>query len=251
MKRLKFMVVGTAILLGCVAPVQATSINDQLEISSGGLIAIIGDGGVCINVAGSPCAGLSGDISIGSGMVQVTGSINGWTLTSVIGTTESPNVTPFGLDLTSVVASCSVSGGCTGANALDIRYSDVGFTTPVLAGGLFATYSAAVTGGGSTSDSAFIDNTNVRFNEPAGGLIGTLGPFTAPSMSGSVGGGPMSFPPYSLTVDQTFSGGGTQFSVDGEVTAVAPAAVPEPSTLTLTALGLAGLVRRYRHQRSQ
>ena len=149
------------------------------------------------------------------------------------GTSNSPGLIPFGLDLTSLTASCAIAGGCTGANALHVIYSDINFAIPV--GGFTTTYSATITGGGSTSESAFVDNTNTLFGEPAAGLIGTVGPFVAPSGAGSATGGGAGVPPYSLTLDAVFSGVSSSFSVDGNVTAA-----PEPSSLLLIGAGLLG-----------
>ena len=197
------------------APTASATTTDALEIMSGGLTATIADNGTCV---GTGCAGLIGDLNPAAGTDTISGSINGWTLNIASGTSHSPGLTPFGLDITSLTASCSIAGGCTGADNLHIIYSDINFAAAVAAGGFTTTYSATITGTGTTSESAFADNTNTLFGEPVAGLIGTVGPFGAPGGFGTKSGGPAGIPTYSLTLDQVFSGSdSSSFSVDGNI----------------------------------
>jgi len=222
-----------------VGPMAFATTTDTLQISSGGLTATIDDNGACV---GTGCGLVSGDLNPVAGTDTISGSIGGWTLHIVSGTSNSPSLFPFGLDITSLTASCSV-GTCTGAGALDIKYSDINFTTPVGAGGFTTTYSATITGGITTSESAFVDNSNTLFGEPGAGLIGTVGPFSAPGGVGSASGGTAGIAPYSLTLDQTFSGSGAA-SVDGNITAV-----PEPGAVLLLGTALvfcASSLRRWK-----
>jgi len=103
------------------------------------------------------CSGISGDLNATAGTDTITGTINGWSLYITSGTTKSPGLVPFGIDLTSLTASCMVSGGCTGANDLHIIYSDAYFNVPVAAGGFLTSYSDTQNGTGTTSQSAYFD----------------------------------------------------------------------------------------------
>jgi hypothetical protein len=107
------LVVALALMVG---PMAFATITDALEISSGGLVAEITDNGACVNIAGTPCTGITGDTDLTAGTDTINGSINGWSLHVVSGTSHSPGLTPFGLYLTSLTASCSVLGGCMGGN---------------------------------------------------------------------------------------------------------------------------------------
>jgi hypothetical protein len=234
MNRKLLAAVALALSLGWIQ-VASAALTDAIKLTSGGQIATIADNLACVNVAGTPCAGLTGDLNPLTGTTTVAGTINGWTLNITSGTSHSPNLSPFGLDITTLTASCGIAGGCTGANDLHAIFSDINFAVPVAAGGFATTYSATITGGGSTSESAFVDNSNTLFGEPAGGLIGTVGPFVAPGGAGSKTGGPAGVPNYSLTLDQVFDGAGSSFSADGNIT------TPEPSTIALLGTALVGL----------
>jgi hypothetical protein len=214
--------------------------TDELEIQLGGNTAIISDNGACTDVgASTACATLSGDSTPAAGTDTVSGTLGNWSILVTSGTSSSPSDVPFGLDLTSLTATCEST--CAG-QTLIIRYSDINFSP---ANPSFITgYSTTINGtGGSTSESAYYDNTNTIFG--TGTLIGTVGPFTSTS-SGTTTGGVGSVAPYSLTLVQTFSSsGGTgalSFSSDGSV-----ASVPEPSAFMLFGSVLVGcgvLLRR-------
>ena len=151
-------------------------------------------------------------------------SLGGWKISVTSGTSNSPSDVPFGLDLSSLTATCSVGGACAGGS-LDVQYSDINFSPSNPA--FLTQYSATLNGTGSTSERAYFSNSNTQFAETT--LIGLVGPFTATN-HGSATGGVGSVAPYSLTLDQVFtdSGSAVSFSVDGSVSSV-----PEPGAVIL------------------
>jgi hypothetical protein len=119
---------------------------------------------------------------------------------------------------------------------LDIFYSDTGFTRSVAAGGFQTTYSATITGSGTSSEIAWANSANTLFALGGGNTIGAaVGPFSASGGFGTAAGGPGIVGSYSLTIEEIFNdnGGSASFSADANVTAV-----PEPSSLALLGSGL-------------
>jgi len=192
--------------------------TDELELVSGATTIIITDNG-------------AGDLNSGSGTILYTNSnLNGWNISFAGGTSNSPSLTPFGLDISSLTASCT-GGGCT-TQALDIYYSDINFTQT--AASFTTTYSATIATG-STSQKAWDTVGNTIFG--TGTLIGTLGPYSSPSGAGSaIGGGPAGPSPYSLTLEDIISANSSGVSLDGNITTV-----PEPASLMMMGTGLIGL----------
>jgi hypothetical protein len=220
----------------------ATTTTDQLKITSALGTGTFTDNIVGCVPTGTGCGGLSGDLNNAAGTLLVTGSIAGWTINVTSGVTNSPGLTPVGLDLT-VQATCT---SCTAG--LDIQFSDQNYNVPVGINGFLTTYHANDTGTGttgSTSESAFFSNTNNNFAETT--LIGTVGPFGGAGGSGSAIGGPIAaIPPYSLTLDQTFTANiGEFFSTDGNVTGQ----VPEPGAVVLFGTVLALCASKLRRRR--
>lgn len=171
---------------------------------------------------------------------------NGWDVEYIMtGNSNSPSLTPFGIDLGGVVAACQNASGC---DPLTVSVSDTGFTTPT--NGLETTLSDTQTGMGSVMQQAYYDTSNSYFG--TGGSIGSVTLNGSGTMS-AMGGGPLSGM-YSLTLVDTFSTsctstGCASFSIDGNITSV-----PEPGTLALFGAGLLGcglfLVRRRRARQS-
>ena len=240
---MKRLLLAGALVLG-VGQMVFASTTDALKLTSGALTATISDNGACV---GSGCGTLSGDLNPGNGTDTISGTLNGWTVNIVSGTSHSPGLTPFGLDVTSLTAVCT-GGACSGiVNTLHVIYSDINFNVPVPAGGFTTSYSNTQSGAGSTSESAYFDNGNGLFATTT--LIGTVGPFTGTN-HGSANGGPIAaVPSYSLTLDQTFtalSGSNASFSVDGNITSN----VPEPAGIALFGTVLALCAHRLRRRKS-
>jgi hypothetical protein len=224
----------TVVALASVGrPSAANPTTDQLQLRSGGTTITITDNG-------------AGDVNPILGTIAyVNPNLDGWEI-QLSADTNSPDVGP---GLTSLTANCT-GGPCT-IDPLTIVFGDINFAAPVDTGGFAGTYSATITGAGTTSQSAYFDNSNAIFDTT--NLIGTIGPLGPPSGGDTATGGPVAaVPDYSLTLVQTFTdaGGGTAgFSVDGNNTAVPePTPVPEPGTLAIfgTALASLALVRRRR-----
>ncbi len=210
---LKKLLLGT-VLAACAASVASA---DSLEIESSGATTAV------VN---------------GTGTAMYTNSdFNGWNISITFGSSNSPSLSPYGLDMTALV---SCNGACS--NPLEIFFSDTNFSGPLGAGDLGTSYSATVSGsGGSTTETAWVDPTNTLFGQTA--TIGSIGPFTGTN-SGTALGGPSVAGPYSLTIEDIFTAGANpvSFSTDAAVTAT-----PEPSEALMLGMGLLsllGLVRR-------
>ena len=164
----------------------------------------------------------------------------GWNIYYQAGSSNSPMITPFGIDLGGTVADCINASGC---GALTVKVSDVGFTSPV---STFATaLSDTQTGMGTITQQAYYSPWNGSTgNSYFAETDAIAGPSHELSLSQTgatsmMGGGPAGMTPYSLTLVDTFSSscttaGCTSFSIDGNVT------VPEPGTLALFGAGLLG-----------
>lgn len=239
MKGLRLLLALVLITAGAQTIFAAGTSVLKIQNAGGSLIAQIGDNGTCVNIAGTPCATLTADLNtIVPDTVSVVGTLGGWTLNIITGASHSPSLTPFGLDVASLTAACSVVGGCTGNDELNVYYSDVNFAGPIGVNGFTMTYTNTQNGIGQTSQTEYY---GAGLFDPAH-LIGTVGPLSA-SGGGTVVGGPVaSANPFSLTMMQTFSATGpTSFSTDGSVTAV-----PEPTTLALFGTALAFCASRLR-----
>jgi len=184
-------------------------------------------------------SGASTVLVVGSGgsVTYSNANFGGWDIKIVFGDSNSPSLYPYGLDLSSVTATCS-NTPCT-KNPLDIYLSDTGFTEKT---NVFVNdYSATDTGKGSTTQYAWDDTGNAMFGE--GTPIGIVGPFNGSGVFSALakGGGPAGPGAYSLTIEDIFTSPnklGAGFSSDGDITAV----TPEPVSMLLmgTFLSLAG-----------
>jgi len=237
---MKILLLVLALTFGGLQVALATT-TDQLTIESNGLVATITDNGACV---GTGCGALTGDVAAASGAISVNGSINGWTITSIAGSSHSPSLSPNGMDVSSLTASCTIEGGCTGANSLEVIFSDINYNVPVPAGGFTATVTDNQSGPGTVTTNGFFSNGNGIFTETT--LIGTvtLNGITNPGKAS--GGAIAAAPNYSLTLDSVFSGSdNTQFSVDSRITAV-----PEPAAVALLGAALLLCSSRLRRKRA-
>lgn len=184
-------------------------------------------------------SGASNTTIVGSGSSVSYSNTNfdGWDITLVFGNSNSPTLSPFGLDITNLNATCVGSGGCS-KDTLTVELSDTGFTTPVGTNGFLNSYSlTGATGSPSTTQTAYFDTTNTILTTPAGGLICSI-TLTGTSGNSCVGGGPAGPSPYSLTLVDTFAPGtNVSYSSDGNIVTK----VPEPASLVLFGAGLLGL----------
>ena len=173
--------------------------------------------------------------------------LNGWNF-AMIGNSQSPSASPFGLYEISFTASCDLTKGCA-TDDLKILLSDTNFTQPV--SGFVETFNVSFVGSGSTSQSAYWNSSNLLFDTTT--PIGTLGPFSAFSSSTLTGGGPAGPGPYSLTMAQIVTHGSQLVALNGQIQAVPR--VPESGSVLLLGAGLAGLAlwewRRVRVRRHE
>ena len=217
------------------------STTDELMLTVGGLTATITDNGGC---AGTGCTLIFGDINPLAGTTTVSGSIGGWNIDIVSGTSYSPSDVPVGLALESLTATCIGGAANCATHSLDVQYSDTNFSpaNPAFITGYSLT---GLSGSGTTSESAYYSNSNALFAETA--LIGTVGPFTAVN-SGSATGGTGSAAPYSLTLDQVFTDTGTaslSFGANGAISSV-----PEPGAVILFGTVLVFCASKLRRRRA-
>lgn len=251
MKRF-LLTLGAVLTVGLGAAFATTTDELMLSNTAGTITATISDNGGCVGTGGG-CTGLNHigsvyDTNPADGAIFVSGTITladgTWEINDTTGTSHSPGVTPFGIDVGSLTAFCEAN--CSGGSVLDIYYSDQNFTST--ATGFTTFYSATDEGGGSTTQNAWVSTANTIFGE--GSLIGTVGPITGTGGSGTASGGVAAGPAqYSLTLEDIFqapaNNGATQatsFSVDGNITAT-----PEPTSIVLLGtilLGAGALLRR-------
>ena len=221
----------TAVLAIGGGSIALAGVTDELQLSSGASTTTITDNGL-------------GDSNPAVGTITWSGSINGWNVSFTSGTSNSPDPgPPSALDLGSLVATCSPTGGSCSADPLTIMFTDTGFT-PQEAYYLFGFSSTILTSG--TADGYAYMGTSA-FDEaiPLGEL--TLSSVQALSVTTPNPGGGTT--PYSLTLETVLSdtnGQSVEFSTDAALVGVPD--IPEPSAVMLlgTVLLACGLVFRRR-----
>lgn len=222
-------------------PALASTINPiKMTLSSGGLTV----SGLTYYTTSSNAVGYSNP------------DFNGWNIYSQFGgNSNSPTVTPYGINLSGTVAACEITTGCA---PLTVMVSDTGFTASV--GSFESSLSNIQTGVGSVTQQAYYDSTNTYFGPSNSGglLIGIPLKLSGSGYDSTTGLGPIAGgSAYSLTLVDTFntscsSSGCASFTVGGEITDPPPSTVPEPGTLALFGAGLLGfalVMRRRARQR--
>src|ERR1035438_4356843 len=138
-------------------PVVFADTTSELELISNGVTVTVTD-----NEAGVDLNSANGTI------LYLNSNFQGWNISYVGGTSNSPGLIPFGIDTGGLVANCDAGFTCAG---LSVLYSDVNFTQPTKA--FVQTYSATISGAGAfiTHQTSVDGTTNTLF---AGVSIGTV-----------------------------------------------------------------------------
>jgi hypothetical protein len=192
-------------------------------------------------------------VGAGNSVSYSNANFGGWNIKTLFGDSSSPGLEPYGLDETSLTATCVGGGTCAD---LHVWLSDTDFNEVVT--GFATSYSGTVTGAGQTTQKAWVGLGNTFFQGDGsdgsptvsgGSLIGSLGPFSAPTAAGFATGGPAAGPSnYSLTIEQIFKGctgvNCASYSVDGNITGV-----PEPASVVLFGTILAFCASRLRRRK--
>src|SRR5579862_5115145 len=104
---MKRLLVAALIVVGA-AHMALASTTSAIQLTSGATTITIGDN-------------TGGDLDATAGSVlYVNHNFDGWDITFVAGTSNSPSLTPFGIDIGSFTASCAAGAGC---NADDLKIS--------------------------------------------------------------------------------------------------------------------------------
>jgi len=220
------------VVLLVVALAQVTSATTAtMELVSGPTTVIITDNG-----------GGDSNPAVG-GIIYSNTNLNGWSVVVTSGSSNSPGVSPFGIALLSVTATS------TGPNELDIYFGDKNFSVPADFQMTFSLTKTG-TGTGSGTEKGWVDNTNTGLplpgGTPAGGLIGTIGPFST-SNTGTVVGGPKGVPLYGLTLEEILkdTSGTDVFTANGILSPT-----PEVSTMLLFGTGFLAVGFAMRRRRA-
>ncbi len=209
--------------VGLLATATAFASPMQLELTSGTQSTGI------LMYSASGCA--SGLVVCQSNSLEYSNQdFNGWTIDVAGGASNSPTLSPFGIDINSLTATCN-SGNC-GSDNLVISISDTGFTSAPLPGTVGLSLTSSSTG--KVTQQAYGLNSNSYFD--MSNMLGVMQTVTGDGASFESAGMADAASPYSLTlVDTLWAGTGTSYSTDGRIVQT-----PEPGALVMFAAGLLG-----------
>ncbi len=209
--------------VGLLATATAFASPMQLELTSGTQST-----GILMYSASGCAAGVV--VCQPNGLQYSNLNFNGWTIYVAGGASNSPTLSPFGIDINSLTATCN-SGNC-GSDNLVISISDTGFTTNPLPGTVGLSLTSSSTGKVTQQAYGLSSNGYFDMSNPLGGLQTVSGDGSSFESTGMTD----VAAPYSLTlVDTLWAGSGNSYSTDGRITQT-----PEPGALAMFGAGLLG-----------
>jgi hypothetical protein len=202
---------GPLLILGCSLPAFAVSPPALVLTDGSGTITIETSGAVTFGgLCGGPTVCLTSNVAVAAGQIVWIGKLGPFTISAIVGLTK-PAVSSPVMDLSVQSVSTAAAGGTLTVGWSDINFTQSGVTNATMnIGGLLS-------GTGSVTAAAFADNSNTLFGTAI--PIGTIGPLSGPTLTGSVTGPGPTSKPFSLTERATinlgpYSSVGFDFALD-------------------------------------